>query len=1089
MRRLTPLWVAVGILVGAAQAVAQPVSPNSATGKVVSRMVPPLDFDRIGYAEGLPQSNVQAFLQDSLGFLWLGTQDGLARYDGNGMRVYRPIEGDASSISTGYITALALDADDKKIWVGTDNKGVNLYDPDTDKFTRFTNSATAGSLSSEGVNAIKRDKKDRIWFAMSGGGLDRYDPAKKAFVEMSSAPLDVSVTAMDVDAAGNLWLGTTESGVIRWNPDDNTNTKFAQSGLASAGITSIVVASSGKVWAGSEGEGLFAIDPSSGKIQRYRYDPANPDEGLTHDHISALLEDADKNLWAGTNSGVTQITPSGTIIQYHHDPTDTASLVYPWLTAIYQDRGKVMWFGGKARGASKFQPLRTAFGHYRMRDTANSFFEDADGTLWVGTYHGGLYKYERKQRRVTTYYTLGTPGTEEAVQLTSAWISKVYRDGKGTLWIATRELGLIALDTKTETFKRYTANPDDANSLANDSVWDLWDDGNNGLWLATWGGGLVRLDLRSGAISDYTVEDGVGLTSNHLYRLYPDPKEPKVLWIGTAKGGLVRFDLGLGTATAFRHKDDDPSTLSSDDILAIYRDTRGIWVGTYGGGINRLDPTTGKAQRFTTSTSNLTSDVVFGILPDDANRLWISTNGGGLVRLDPEATKFVVFDSSDGVQHIEFGQGSFMRSKSGELFFGGVNGFNAFFGKDITRDTYVPPVALTGLKVFTDDIKLDRPIWTRPALEVSYADSFEVQFASLAFAAPNKNRYAYKLEGFDDEFVETDRPYATYTKLSGGTYKLRVRASNEHGVWNEKGIELKIAVKPPFWRTWPAFFVYIGLLALVVFMLFRVQRARVREAHREGRLAVVERDLALTGAVQSGFLPEYNEIDNARIHLFGFYRAADTCSGDWWWHETLGNGRHIVLVGDVTGHGPGPAMVTAAVATAFRVMATDGLYDIKHSLNMLNQVVLHVAKGRYHMTMAALEFDETTGAWTLHNAGAPPILTLDRAGKHRVHFSAGTPLGTDAPFEAGQTEGRLEPGDRILIYTDGIPEITLPNGNVFGIRKFAQLYERTRTKDLKEAASTIVSEADQTAMGAAQADDWTFTMLEWRGGQAPHVMS
>jgi hypothetical protein len=432
-----------------------------------------------------------------------------------------------------------------------------------------------------------------------------------------------------------------------------------------------------------------------------------------------------------------------------------------------------------------------------------------------------------------------------------------------------------------------------------------------------------------------------------------------------------------------------------------------------------------------------------------------------------------------------------MRAKSGELFFGGVNGFNAFFPKDIVRDTYVPPIALTGLKLFTDEMKLDRPIWTLPALEVSYADSFELQFASLAFAAPNKNRYAYKLEGFDDEFVETDRPFATYTKLSGGNYTLRVRASNQHGVWNEEGIELKVSVKPPFWRTWPAFLVYIGLLAIAIYLLFRAQRARVREAQREGRLAVVERDLALTGAVQSGFLPEYNEIDNARIHLFGFYRAADTCSGDWWWHETLGNGRHIILVGDVTGHGPGPAMVTAAVATAFRVMAAEGLYDIKHSLNMLNQVVLHVAKGKYHMTMAALEFDETTGQWALHNAGAPPILTLDRNGKHRVHFSAGTPLGSDATFETGHVEGRLEPGERILIYTDGIPEITLPNGSVFGIRKFAQLYERTRTKDLKEAATTIIAEADQTSNGEPQADDWTFTMIEWRGsgGQPPRVTS
>jgi ligand-binding sensor domain-containing protein len=1074
--------LAVALLIAARAPVtsAQPVTTGPASGKVVRRMAQPLDFDRLGYADGMPQGNVQAMVQDPRGFMWLGTQDGLARYDGTKVHVYRPIENDPTSISTGYITALTLDADGK-LWIGTDNKGVNLYDPDTDRFTRFTNTATAGSLSSEGVNAIERDPKGRMWFAMSGGGLNRLDPAKGGFAEYTSAPLDVTITSLDTDAAGNLWLGTAASGLIRWNPDDASTTKYTNDDLSAAGINAVVVGSDGRVWAGTEGEGLYALDPKTGKLVRYRHDPTSPDT-VSHDHISALFEDRDKALWVATHNGLTRIASTGGLVQYHHDPNDPTSISYPWVTAIYQDRGGVMWFGAKARGAYKFHPLRPKFGHYRTRtDTANSFFEETDGTLWVGTYHGGLYKFERSAKRVTTWFTLGAPGTEGSLQLASAWISDLHRDSQGTLWIATRELGLIAFDTKAETFKQYKANPDDAGSLPNDSIWDIWEDRDNGLWLATWGGGLVRLDLRTNAITDYTIEDGIGLTSNHLYRLYPDPKESKILWIGTAKGGLVRFDMATKTATSIRHKDDDPASLSSDDVLAIHREPGGnIWAGTYGGGLTRLDPASGRGQRFTTSTSALTSDVVLGILADDTGKLWVSTNGGGLVQLDTETGKFLVFDSTDGVQDIEFGQGSFMRSKSGELFFGGVGGFNAFFPKNITRDSYVPPVTFTGLKVFNEEVKLENPIWTAPRLEVSHSDSFELKFAALAYAAPGKNRYAYKLEGFDDEFVETDRPYATYTKLSGGNYVLRVRASNQHGVWNEEGIALELRVEPPFWRTWPAFCIYIGLLALAVYLLYRAQRARLREAEREGRLAVVERDLALTGAVQSGFLPEYNEVNGPHVQLYGFYRAADTCSGDWWWHETLGNGRHVILVGDVTGHGPGPAMVTAAVATAFRVMITSGLQDVRHCLETLNKVVLHVAKGKYHMTMAALELEETTGRWVLHNAGAPPILTLHQNGKHKVHFSAGSPLGTDDVFETGHLEGKLESNERILMYTDGIPEITLPNGNVLGIRKFAQFYERTRSQDLKSAATAIVLEADQMAKGESQVDDWTFAMIEWR---------
>jgi serine phosphatase RsbU (regulator of sigma subunit) len=386
---------------------------------------------------------------------------------------------------------------------------------------------------------------------------------------------------------------------------------------------------------------------------------------------------------------------------------------------------------------------------------------------------------------------------------------------------------------------------------------------------------------------------------------------------------------------------------------------------------------------------------------------------------------------------------------------------------------------MTAFKVFNQEVKLDRPMWTLPPLEVSYSDSFEVQFAALSYAAPTKNRYAYKLEGFDDKFIETDRPYATYTKLGGGSYTLRVRASNQHGVWNETGIALKLAVKPPLWRTWRAYGAYLIILAGAVYLLLRMQRQRVRRAEREGRLAVVERDLELTGAVQSGFLPEHNEISTPRVQLVGLYRPADACGGDWWWHAPLSGGRHVVMVGDVTGHGPGPAMVTAAVATAFRVLLENGLDDVKHGLEMLNREVLRVAKGKYHMTMAALELEETTGRWVCHSAGAPPILSLDQNGKHKVHFCAGAPLGTEAGFETGRVEGTLEPYDRILLYTDGIPEIALSNGTAFGMRRFAQLYERTRGQHLRDAAAAIVLHADQSQEGRPQDDDWTFTMIEW----------
>lgn len=1079
---------AVASLVALAAVAPAALSPSPAAAsaeKTVQRMAPSLGCDRLTITEGLPNSNVRAIVQDKRGFIWLGTQDGLVRYDGLQMRVYRPSDNDPRSISSGYITALTLDASGK-LWIGTAEHGANLYDPDTDQFTRFARGDGDAALSSEGITAIVRDRKDRIWLAMNGGGLNRYEPDTKTFTKFVAKPLDTTITAMDVDAAGELWLGTSGDGVLRWNPE--ASAKIARPLPEDdregdpAPVTAVRVLSSGKVWIGTDGDGAIAFDPKAGKVARSRASADDP-ATLTDDHVTALYEDQHKILWIGTNNGLNRIDERGHLVRYQHDRNDPTSLSFHEVSAIYQDAGGVIWVGGFTVGLCKFDDIRLKFGLHRTRSHATSLYEDPDGTLWAGTYNGGLYRIERAAQRATLYMDLGpSESGGAAVSLETAWITALRRDRRGMLWVALKGLGLAAFDSRSERHKLFVPDPRTPGTLPVDTVFDIWEDDQGILWLASWGAGLVRFDPQSETFSAFTTESGgsSGLTANHIYKIFPDPSNKKLLWLGMGRGGLVKFDLAAGTGQSFRHKDDDPASLSNDDVTSIYREPSGIiWAGTYGGGLNRLDPATGKAERFTSATTPLTNDIILGLVADADGMLWATTNGGGLVHIDPKTKQLQVYDASDGVQDNEFSPGSILRGKSGELFCGGAGGFNAFAPREIKRDPYIPPVVLTAFKLFNQDVKLDRPIWTLPPIEVSYSDSFELQFAALAFAAPGKNRYAYKLEGFDDKFIETNRPFATYTKLGGGNYTLRIRAANRHGIWNDTGIALKLVATPPIWRTYRAYGVYLILLAGAAYLLIRYQRQRVQRAEREGRLAVVERDLELTGAVQTGFLPDTNEISTARVQIFGVYRPADACGGDWWWHEPLSGGRHVVMVGDVTGHGPGPAMVTAAVATAFRVLIESGLDDVGQSLDMLNREVLRVAKGKYHMTMAALEINEDTGQWVLLSAGAPPILTLGATGKHKVHFCAGAPLGTENGFECGRLEGQLAPGDRILLYTDGIPEIALPNGGAFGMRRFAQLFERTREHSLKDATTAVLVHAEQASAGQRQADDWTFTMIEW----------
>lgn len=1076
-------WVVALLATGSAVsepakgAAPDPITTVDTRPKVVERLTSPLGCTRLTIDDGLPNTNPTAIAQDRRGFMWFGTQTGLARYDGTRMTVYRPKSEDTSSISSGYITSLALDGSGK-LWVGTPNNGVNLYDPETDRFERIT------GLSSEGVTAIVRDAKDRIWFAMSGGGLNRYDAATKTITAHLAKPLDVAIKAIDADRDGNLWLGTATGTVLRWNPDDGkAAASYQPSAERATEIMSIRVMSTGHVWIGTNGAGLFRLDPKTKQITRYRSEP-NDWNTISNDRIAVLLEDRNHTLWIGSSNGLDQMTAAGRVVRHQHDPNDSdnpTNLPFPSVESLFQDAGGVMWAGGFTGGLCKFDEIRMGFGHYRTRSYAKSFFQDPDGSMWVGT-QNGLYRYDWTLGRVTHYRNLGRPVGDvlEPISLENMWLLALYKDRRGTLWISVGGKGLVGFDPATDTYRQFLPIEDDPETQPSSVILDITEDERGFLWLATWGEGLIRFDPRAETFTAFTPDEPSGITSNHLYELYLDPKEKNVLWVGTAKGGLNRFDLTNHGVRAYRHDEKDASSIGSDDIVSMYREPSGkLWLGTYGSGFGSLDPQTGKAERFTANRAAPTEDIVFGILPDDAGKLWLSTNGGGLLQFDPQTKQILAYDSSQGVQFNEFSQGSFLRSKSGQLFFGGARGFNAFFPRDIKRNSNVPPVAVTGFKLFNQDLALDAPIWTLPTIPLSYADSFEVQFAALAFAAPKRNRYAYKLDGFDSDFIETDRPFATYTKIAPGDYTLRIRAANENGVWNEEGVALKLTVTPPWWRTWIAYGVYLLLLIGAGVVLIRFQRARVMRAEREGRLAVVERDLALTGAVQTGFLPEQNEISTMRFRLVGVYRPADSCGGDWWWYELLPGGRHLVMVGDVTGHGPGPAMVTAAVATAFRVLIGSGVNDVGHTLALLNQEVLRVAKGKYQMTMAAMEIDETSGWWRLLSAGAPPLLTLGEQGEHRVHFCPGAPLGTETGFEIGVTEGQLQRGDRLIVYTDGIPEIPLPNGKFLGMRKFGQHFERTRTQSLRDAAAGMLGHADQIRGNTPQNDDWTFTLIEW----------
>jgi ligand-binding sensor domain-containing protein len=1045
----------------------------------------PLGRDTDNRELHLPDSTITSIAQDSIGFLWFGTSDGLARYDGRTIVTYQHRPEDPTSISSNVITSLQADASGH-LWIGTIDAGLNRYDLSTDKFTSFRHDPNSpSSLASDGVSALLLDKEGKhLWIGFGDGGVDSLEIAKDELHHRTSAPLGGAITSIVEGEGADLWLASDGGGLWKISPESRgpISHRHAQSGatIASDNVTALLFDHSGSLWVGTKATGLDLFDPKSDTFTHHRSDP-NDRGTLSSDEITVLLEEKDGTMWIGTRNGLHSLdSKRDHFVRFARDSSKQEDSGFPkWTTAAFQDRGGMIWLGEWSNGLRMFDRLRFKLHNHRLGSGAMSFAMDAKDTLWVGTYDRGLIHFDRSRETATVYERFGDPSDPRSIPFQSMF-SSLYVDGKGTLWAGLAGTGLIAFNPSEDAYRVYEGAPNQANALNAKQIPRIISDGRI-MWLATWGGGLNRFDPGNDTFTHFSNEDD-SLASDFIYTIAFDRRDPKFIWIGTADAGLLRFDTKTLEAKSYRETDKG-SQISHDGISIIHQDASGtLWLGTTGGGLKRFDPTTQAYETFT-SENGLPNDTVDGILEDPDGKLWISTNGGGIAIFDPKTRQISSLRRKDGLIGDEFVLGSYMKLPSGEMLFGGVLGFNAFFPNEIRLDDFVPPVTLTSFEILGQKAQIDRPIWTLPPLSLRHADSMiSFEFAALSYASPSSNRFSYMLEGFDEKWINpaSDEFRAKYTNLDGGNYKLRVRASNRHGKWNEQGVALNIHVDPAPWRSWWAYCLYGLVLVGAALSYARYQSKRIDDLKKANRLAAAERELDLTGAIQTGCLPKGNRFDSKGIEVYGFYRPAERCSGDWWWYEAASAGAHFILVGDVTGHGAGPAMVTAAVATAFRQNMRLPI-PMAERLLRLNEEVRTVGQGRLHMTMSAVEFDELSGEYTLHSAGGLPALALDMDGSHpKLVMCPGSPLGTD-PFEAHMVRGRLKaPGSRLLVLTDGLVEQPRPDGKPFGMRAVTRLFAQSRDKPLEQAVRELVDGVDAARKDTVQEDDWTVAMFEWR---------
>ena len=844
------------------------ILPNESFQLQTPLVLDNIRFEHISVEDGLSQNSGLAILQDSNGFMWFGTQDGLNKYDGQNFTVYKHDPDNSNSLSDNWILAIHEDHLGA-LWIGTLNGGLDRYDRELDQFSHYQHDPdNTQSLSHNEVLAIHEDPDGVLWIG-TRRGLDRFVSETESFTHYQHNPDDAQSLSADAVQSihktrdGILWVGTEGGGLNRFNLETQTFTHFSNDpddpqSLSDDNVWVIYEDTFEALWLGTNG-GLDRFDKESGTFAHFINNPYDP-QGLSHNSVRAIYKDPLGALWIGTDGGGLDRfdRETETFTNYQNDPSDPHSLSHYAVYEIYQDREGVLWIGTNGGGLNKLflGGLNFAYFNFNPNDPNSlsnndirGIYEDQSGTLWVGT-NGGLNKLNRRTGQWLHYQH----DPDDPFSLSSNVIGDVYEDQEGLLWIGTYDNGLNSFDPETERFTRYQDDPNDPTSFKGSTVTEIYQDQKGILWIGTLEGGLNRYDQERGSFTHYQTDpnDPDSINSNSVYSIYED--QQGWLWIGTFGDGLNKFDRENEIFTLYQTDSKDPRSLSNNLVLVIFQDREGtLWIGT-AGGLNKFDSQT---ETFTHYRENegLPNDLVVGILEDEQGNLWLSTNHG-LSRFNPKTETFKNFDVTNGIQSNEFNGLACHKSNSGEMFFGGIRGLNAFFPDRIQENNpYIPPIALTRLTQGGEDIDLGHTLNHVTEFTLNWPDNyFEFEFAALSFAQPGNNQYAYILEGFDEKWNEIGtRNYGKYTNLPGGTYTLRLRGSNNDGIWNEEGAAMLVTIVPPFWSTW--WFRGGMLLALmgiaIVGYRLRVMSLEARGRELETQVVSRTRELAALNAVAS----------------------------------------------------------------------------------------------------------------------------------------------------------------------------------------------------------------------------------------------
>jgi signal transduction histidine kinase/ligand-binding sensor domain-containing protein len=857
-------------------------------------------FERIDIYNGLAHNSIQGIMQDSHGFLWIATENGLNRYDGYNFIEYRPEKSNSNSISGIFIWDVKEDHEGN-IWIATNNAGLNKFNFYTEEFTHYRhNPLDKNTISDDYVRIMLIDTDSNIWIGTYGGGLNKYNPKTNTFkhykhvIGDSSTLTNNTISYLYQDKSNTIWVGT-EGGLHKYIPERDDfevymNDITNEESLSHNQVNSIIEDHKGNLWVGTK-DGLNLFNREKGTFKRFKNEGFN-ENSLSHNLITSFSLDNSNRLWIGTDGGGISILDLDTynFTRIQHDPSNPFSLSSDLVRHIFQDRQGITWIATNGGGICKLNNQSKKFEHYYnvpnnlnslSHNVVRSFYDEENGIVWIGTVGGGINIYDR----VNDKFHYLKNNEKDPSTISDNMVISLHRDSEGILWAGTWEAGLnrielkdgfepgADLNNKIRSLKRYYSGSTGDGSISSDIVQVIFEDNFDNLWIGTGSGldlynrktdefvNIGNTEMKPELISDNRIQTAIFQDKNNNIWFGSWNGLNQLIYTDELKQGIIPTQKEAYELTIKKYFDSN-SGLSDNRIISLCYDTLNtnftIWAGTYGGGLNRIDVVESETSDsisfdFTVLTVNdgLADNVIYAIHIDESGNLWMSTNNG-LSMYNPTNDKFRNYNISEGVQSKQFYWGSSFKNSYGEIYFGGVNGFNLFHPDSIYGQSIIPTVKITDFQIFNKTVPvgdfegrtiLNKTISETEEIVLSHKDYvFSVEYASLHFSAPRLNEYKYMMEGFEKEWHYVgNRRFVTYTNLPPGEYTFIVKGSNNEGVWNEKGAQLRIIIKPPFYKTWLFRLVAVVAIASLIIWIFRMRINAIEKQRRKLEIEVKKR--------------------------------------------------------------------------------------------------------------------------------------------------------------------------------------------------------------------------------------------------------